>query len=285
MENKKVNFFAIPVFSFVPTKYNKLVKEKGGKIFGALLIAFIVMAIINCITFSISFKDVTNVIAQQCPDFELSNGELRCDQVVDIDEEGVFIRIDDSVPGVSLNEFQELVASKRNVGSAIYAGSESLCMYSTSNGFQQIKYADFDASLSATGKTLAFSKDTLIDAWLPLAKSFIYVALFIGAFVAIGMHYFWSLILRLVTYVTCSASNKNLESNEQYRLTVLAKFAVYVCLWIVGQFVAIPSSFLVSAVLSAIFIIIVTVLYKEDMPVMEYSEEVQGIEDNYSDMM
>ena len=38
LADKKVNFFLIPIFSFVPTKYRQLVLEKGGKVFGALLV-------------------------------------------------------------------------------------------------------------------------------------------------------------------------------------------------------------------------------------------------------
>ena len=43
-----MNFFAIPVFSFVPPKYRDLVKESGGKIFGALLICFLIMGNFSC---------------------------------------------------------------------------------------------------------------------------------------------------------------------------------------------------------------------------------------------
>lgn len=265
MENKKINFFAIPVFSFVPTKYKELIKEKGGKIFGALLIAFLIFAVVDVIVMHNGFGEVEKTISDNCPDFYLTGGTLYCDEVVDIDEDGVLIRIDCSTKGPSLDEFKSIVDSKK-AQSAIYCGSESASLYSTSNGFQQITYADLDKSFQATGSTggLNFSKESLIKTILPIIEGIASVVIIIGAFFVIVFHYLLCLILKLITKLVCSIAKKNIEPAEMYRLTVLARFAVYTLIWLVGQFVYVPSSFILGLVITIVYIIVIVSLYKED---------------------
>lgn len=264
MENKKVNFFAIPVFSFVPTKYKELIKEKGGKIFGALLIAFLIMSIIDAVVLHFGFGEVKEMVSEKCPDFVLAGGELLCSEKVEIDEEGVFIKIDCDTPGISLDDFQGLIADKR-LQSAIYLGSESLTMYSASNGIQQIKYADLDRAFAQSGgKGLSFSKDSLVDSVLPIIESVCMVVVILSAFIIVGFHYLVCLIYKLITSLACNILHKDIEDKEKYRLTVLARFAIVVIMWLVGQFVFIPSSTLVGIILTVAYIFVVVKLYEED---------------------
>lgn len=275
MENKKVNFFAIPVFSFVPPKYKELIKEKGGKIFGALLIAFLLMAIVNAIALHIGFGEVKDVISKNCPSFVLTGGELICDEKVEVDEEGVFLKIDCDTPGIDLDEFQSLVTGKR-LQSAIYCGSESFAMYSVSNGFQQMKYADIDRAFAQTnGHGLNFSKDSLIDSVLPIIESVCMVVVVLSGFFMVGFHYLVCLIFKLATSLACNMFHKNIDSKEMYRLTVLARFAVVFVMWLAGLFVSIPSSTLVGIILAVAYIFVIVKLYEED----EMNDQITNYEE------
>lgn len=275
MENKKVNFFAIPVFSFVPPKYKELIKEKGGKIFGALLLAFLLMAIVNAIALHIEFGEVKDVISKNCPSFVLTGGELICDEKVEVDEEGVFLKIDCDTPGIDLDEFQSLVTGKR-LQSAIYCGSESFAMYSVSNGFQQMKYADLDRAFAQTnGRGLNFSKDSLIDAVLPIIESVCMVVVVLSGFFLVGFHYLVCLIFKLATSLACNMFHKNIDSKEMYRLTVLARFAVVFVMWLAGLFVSIPSSTLVGIILAVAYIFVIVKLYEED----EMNDQITNYEE------
>jgi len=277
MENKKVNFFAIPVFSFVPTKYKELIKEKGGKIFGALLIAFLIIAIVNAIMLHKGFNEVKEMVDDNCPSFVLSNGELMCDEVVEVDEDGVYFKIDCTTTGISMDEFKDIVESK-NAQSAFYCGSERAVMYSTSNNYQEFKYADLEKSMQTS---LSFSKESLINNLLPIIESICVVVIILGTIVVIGLHYLLCLILQLITMLACSIAKKDIESAQKYRLTVLARFAVYVVLWLIGLFVTIPGEFVISLLLTIVYIIVVVALYKNDETIEEEAYyETPAIEEN-----
>ena len=69
-----MNLFAIPAFTFVPVNYRELVEENGGKVFGALLICFIILGLITGIRGSAVMSEVTDSVKAECPDFELKNG-------------------------------------------------------------------------------------------------------------------------------------------------------------------------------------------------------------------
>lgn len=279
MENKKVNFFAIPVFSFVPTKYKELIKEKGGKIFGALLIAFLIIAIVNAVMLHSGFNEVKEMVDKNCPDFALVNGELMCDDVVEVDEDGVYFKIDCTTSGISMDEFKAIVEAK-NVQSAFYCGAESAVMYSTSNGYQEFTYADLEKNFQTS---ISFSKDSLINNLLPIIESICVVVIIVGTIVVIGLHYLLCLILQLITGLVCSVAKKDIDSAPKFRLTVLARFAVYVVLWLIGLFVTIPGKFVVGLLLTVIYIIVIVALYKDDN--IDNTEEVSyyeapAIEDN-----
>ena len=88
-----MNFFAIPVFSFVPPKYKKLVDEKSGKVFGALLLCFILLALITAFRAVSGMGALKNAVIKECPDFDLSNGEFTIDKDYKYDNDGVYCLI------------------------------------------------------------------------------------------------------------------------------------------------------------------------------------------------
>ena len=128
-----------------------------------------------------------------------------------------------------------------------------------------MKYADIDRALAQTnGHGLNFSKDSLIDAVLPIIESVCMVVVVLSGFFMVGFHYLVCLIFKLATSLACNMFHKNIDSKEMYRLTVLARFAVVFVMWLAGLFVSIPSSILVGIILAVAYIFVIVKLYEED---------------------
>lgn len=239
MEEKKINFFAIPVFSFVPPKYKKLIKEKPGKVFGILLICFLVMYLITAIVATFTIDRVGDVISSECPDFSLANGTFSCEKPLYVNEDGFIFVIDSSIDEVSAEDVQELVdSSDEFVQGAFVAGSKSMVIYQPGQGYQSIKYSDLD---SVFGGEVYLTKDSVIGSLLPIVKGFMVVVMLFAAFFAIGWHYFVCLILQLLTYIGESIFKHPLDGTERYRTTVLARFPVVFIAWFAEIFgISIP---------------------------------------------
>ncbi len=264
MEENKINFFAIPAFSFVPPKYNKLIKESAGKIFGALLICFLIMALITAVKVNLTLTDVGDEIRANCPDFSLVGGEFEIEQSYSIDEDGVYIVIDDSLEDVTEDDIREVV-SGGNYQSAIILGKYSFAMYSNGQ-FQARDYSEFDG--------LTFSKDSLLDKFIPLIKNVVFIAILLGAFFSIGLYYFVALIVQLFTMMFEKIFGVQFDGVERYRTTVLAKFPVHVLVFVLGLF-NVNIGMWINLVLQIAFIAVVMFMFKK-----ANESDVQMIEDN-----
>ena len=79
-DDKKVNFFLIPFFSFIPTKYDRLVREKGGKVFAILGIVFSLIA-------GLAFVYYGKIVMDVMPDF-VYFAENQDEIIADYDRDG-----------------------------------------------------------------------------------------------------------------------------------------------------------------------------------------------------
>lgn len=266
METKSVNFFSIPVLSFNPKSYKQLVKEKAGKIFAALLLCFIVGSIISAVVTVKEFTSAMTLVKNELPYFCLSDGELSCEQKIELDEEGYYLLLDDSVSDYSISDLQKFMSSRQGYTEmAMVIGSDGITVYNRSNGFNQITYSQLEQAFSPNGNQHLFiDKDILIDKFVPLVNSFIYIFTIIGAIFVIGAHYLVCLLLQFVVNIAETIFDITVDKVERYRLTVLAKFAVAVLLWAVGLFVAVPHSFMISILLSAAYIFVIVYFLKNN---------------------
>ena len=248
-----MNFFAIPVFSFVPVKYRELVEEKGGKVFGALLVCFIILGIISGVRGTVAMNEVSDGIKSDCPDFELKGGEFSIDDAYVFDEDNVYMQVDDSIDKVSAADV-EAVSSTGKYQSVVIVGKHSAGMFN--NGQIQVidydKLGDFD-----------ISKDKLVNTFLPAINVIIIIACILGAFIAIGLYYLVALILQFLTSVFSKSFFKNeLEETERFRITVLAKFPPYILIYVLKA-LGLHIGFFVNITLQLGFIALVLYFYAQ----------------------
>ena len=221
-----MNFFAIPVFSFVPPKYKKLVDEKSGKVFGALLLCFILLALITAFRAVSGMGELKNAVIRECPDFDLSNGEFTIDKDYKYDNDGVYCYISDNIETVSAADVERVAKSGRNYDSIIIIGKKGAGSYNNRE-YQTIDFDDI--------KTFSLSKDKVVNTYLPALNIIIVAGCIIGAFFSIAIYYLMSLILQFVTGAFSKGFFKReLNEKERFRITVLGKFPPYVIIWIIN---------------------------------------------------
>ena len=271
MEEKKMNFFAIPVFSFVPPKYKQIIKESAGKIFGALLICFLIMACINAVKVNVAMNDVTDEIRDNCPEFELMGGEFEIEKPFSFDEDNVYVNIDDSIENVTDDDVKEIVLDG-NYQSVIIIGKYSFGMYNNGQ-IQAFKYSDLN--------NFTISKDKLCDEFLPMIKNIAILCVILWAFVSIGVFYFVALIMQLFTMMFASIFGKQLDGVQRYRMTVIAKFPIHVIVFVIGLITPSLIGFWANFILQAVFIALAVFMYDNDDDVIEVP--VEAIEDKTED--
>jgi hypothetical protein len=224
-EDEIMNFFAIPVFSFVPPKYRELVEESGGKIFGALLICFIILSTISGVRAAYSLGDFAEMFDTECPDFELKNGVFSIEEPYVMEEDGTYVEIDDSIGKVPAGDVEAVQASG-DYENVCIVGSESVGIYNEGK-YQVFNFEDFG--------DFGISKQQLSESLFPAIKVIIIVGFIIGAFISIGIYYLVALILQFaVGAIAKSAFKLELSDRDRFRTTVLGKFPPHVLVYILG---------------------------------------------------
>ncbi len=249
--DKRVNFFLIPFFSFVPTKYRQLVIEKGGKVFGALLVWFVILNIITGIIAASGIDKVADELRAELPDFELANGRMTIETPMLEDKDGTYIEIDDSLSGITASNIDEVYKSGY-YKQILIAGSDSAGIYSDGR-VQVLKYSDLNG--------FEMSRDKLCNKWIPMLKPLIIIFMIIGAFFSIGVYYLAALIIQFPAgFLGGLITKREFGSVERFRITVLAKFPVFVLIYIIKKF-SLKVNLLVNIILQLIFILLVMYFY------------------------
>lgn len=254
MDERKINFFAIPVFTFIPQKYRELVKENGGKVFASLLIWFVLLNVITGIVASSAVNDMRDALESELPDFELSGSVLTVSEPYVYDDEGVYLEVNDELEGISASMLEEEAVNGNNTSVMLF-GRDSAGMYSDGQT-RVFNYSEFP--------NLTLSKDIVCNRWLPMLKPVLVIFFIFAAFVSIGFYYLAAVILQLpASFMAKQFFNFTLDNTERFRFTVLAKFPVYVAVYVVEKF-GLSVNFWVDLILQLVMIAVVLNFYRKD---------------------
>ena len=248
-----MNFISIPIFSFVPTKYRELTKESGGKIFGGLLVFFILMGIISGAVWASRVGELTSIVESDCPDFELANGKFTIERPFHFDSDGVYMDIDPSIQSATSADI-EAIRKKGSYQTVMIIGSNGFASYN--NG--QVQEYGFD-----TFKDFAISKTTLVNSIFPAIKAGVFICLLIGSFLSIGIYYLVAVILQYLTgLIAKSFFSVELAEQERFRTTVLGKFPPHVLIFVL-KLVGVPIGFIANLLMQLAFIAVCVYFYKK----------------------
>ncbi len=247
-----MNFISIPVFSFIPPKYRDLVRESGGKIFGGLLVFFILMGVISGVVWASRVGKLADIVSSECPDFALNNGSFSIEKPFHFDQDGVYLDIDSAIQNVSEDDVRA-IREKGSYQSVMILGGNGLAMYSDGR-FQEISFDQI--------KDFSISKSDLMNKLFPIVKIGLVILFFVGAFVSIGIYYLVAVILQYLTsFIANSFFHVELPEKERFNLTVLGKFPPHVLVYIFGL-IGFPVGFFINLVLQVGFITLCIYFYK-----------------------
>ena len=255
MEGSKTNIFLIPPFSFIPAKYRKLLFESGGKVFASLLIYFILLNIITGIIASTSISGLGEEVKNALPDFELSNGKLSVEEPMEYDKDGSYVAVDDSITDITYSMIEDIVNSG-DYKTVMVAGRDAIGIFSDEK-IQLFEYSQIP--------NFELSRSTLCDKWIPMLKPVIIIFFVFAAFFEIGIYYLAAVILQIPAgLIASSFTGRKFGETERFRVSVLAKFPVYVIVFILKK-IGLPVGFLINIVLQLAGIVIYMFFYNKSL--------------------
>ena len=261
MEEKNIKLFEIPVFSFVPPKYKEIVKERAGKIFGAILICFVILAAITAIRVGFIMTAATKGFIASCPDFSIKGGIFDIEKPYSYDDGDIYLWIDDSVETVSKETVKDL-AYNYDYRSILILTRKAIGV--CSNGrIEVFNYSDFG--------DFTFSKDALINKVMPTITTVVVICIMCFSIVQVGLYYLIALIMQLFVMVFASTFKKEIAPEYRFRMAVLAKLPVHVLIFFINL-VGFHINMWANLALQVGYIAVVVYFYdhkKEDEPIVE----------------
>lgn len=202
---------SLSVYSF--KSYKEFLNNRKSKVF---LFAIVVMLIYFVLTIIVPFFQLGSglgaMIREEVPDFELSNGVLWVDEIVQIDDGSNCIWVDTNPDEVfyDASEMESYYAGYINV---ILMDSEKVIIKNSSSAMQQYRFDELGIN---------FSKDDL-EALVP-SKYFIIVVVMIITYVVMTMLFFFGvLFVALIGMIVASSMKYQLTFGQLYLLGIYSR--------------------------------------------------------------
>ena len=204
---------ALSIYSY--GSYSEFLKNKKGKVFGFgmllilfyFLISMFIPAMINIGTPSGLTRQAREII----PDFELKNGTLWVDDVIELEEAGTYVCIDTD-PSSYFYSAREMEPLLRGYSSVIMMDSEKMIL--KSNGeIQELYFYELD---------LDFDKEDLL-AYVPTLYTIIIVVEIFAYFWMVALFFFGVLFVALLAMIVNSVMHYKLTFGQLYLLGVYSR--------------------------------------------------------------
>lgn len=202
---------SLSVYSF--KSYKEFLNNRKSKVF---LFAIVVMLIYFVLTIIVPFFQLGSglgaMIREEVPDFELSNGVLWVDEIVQIDDGSNCIWVDTNPDEVfyDASEMEPYYAGYINV---ILMDSEKVIIKNSSSAMQQYRFDELGIN---------FSKDDL-EALVP-SMYFIIVVVMIITYVVMTMLFFFGvLFVALIGMIVASSMKYQLTFGQLYLLGIYSR--------------------------------------------------------------
>lgn len=195
--------------------YSKFLKNKKGKVFGyglLLMLIYVLVAYLIPGTIRMGTPDsMARSFRENVPNFELKNGTLWVDTVVDMEQSGTYIYIDTD-PDYVLYDADELSGFLRGYRQAILMDSEKMIV--KSNGeVQQGYFSDLG---------LEFSRDEL-EGIIPTLYVLYYIIMIFGYIWMTALFFFGVLFVALIGLIISSSMKCQLTFGQLYLMGIYSR--------------------------------------------------------------
>lgn len=203
--------------SFIPTQYSRLTKVKTGSMIGFVTLLALVATIISLISFTISFASLdVKGLANQLPDFEITNGRLYLEEEFLYDEDEIFVYATEDISDFSYDDAAMLMGEGYN--DIILIGREGLSL------MQNGEYQQFDFS----NADMDIDRDMIVDTLVPIIMILVilgYIFFFVGR---VLWYFLCAAIYMVLGLLIALIMKKQLPTAALYRTAVYAKVLMFV---------------------------------------------------------
>lgn len=211
-----MNIFKEMVLSVYNYKsYKEFLQNKKGKVFGfGLMLVLIYFAVTIIIPFAVNQirnGSLTELIEEDVPDFELKDGFLWVDDVIEYDGGTTFVCID-TEPGSYFYDAYEMAAYLSDYTTAILMDSEKMII--KSNG--KVEGAYF------SNMDFEFSKEALLG-WVPYAYAILTVVYILVYIWMAAVFFFGVLFVALLGMIVSSCMKYQLTFGQLYLLGIYSR--------------------------------------------------------------
>ena len=203
----------LSVYSF--GSYKQFLQNRKGKVFGfgvmLMVIYFAVTALVPSLGTLFSSNGSVRAAIENIPDFKLKNGTLWVDDVIEVDEGGMYVYIDTD-PNYYFYDADEMAYYLNEYTNAILMDSEKMII--KSNGqVQGFYFSDLGAD---------FDKEALM-ALVPLVYIGFVVGIFFGYIFSTAFFFFGVLFVALIGMIVASSLKYQLTFGQLYLLGVYSR--------------------------------------------------------------
>ncbi|MDE7428257.1 MAG: DUF1189 domain-containing protein, partial [Lachnospiraceae bacterium] len=174
---KAPNIFQQFILSFVPTKYDRLMKVKVGSMILFVMFLAFVSVVISFISYMIGLTSFdVNALVDQLPDFTITDGNLDIEEDFLYEEGDMYVYITDDVEGFTYGDAAWKAAD--GYRDIILVGRKQIYIMQN-KGKLRYQYVGFETF----GRNKQLSKERAVDALMPVLRGlliFEYIVTFVG---------------------------------------------------------------------------------------------------------
>ena len=254
---------ALSIYSF--GSYKEFLQNKKGKVFGfgvmLMLIYFVITMLIPGLVTVFAPNGGIHTVLENIPDFELKNGELWIDDVVEIDEAGTYIYIDTD-PEFVFYDADEMAPMLSEYTTAILVDSEKMIIKSEGQ-VQGFYFSDFGEG--------DFNKDNLMGLMPTIYIGFVFL-MFLLYIIATALFFFGVLFVALLGMIVASALRYQLTFGQLYLLGIYSRTLPLIIKAVVSLLpFNIPYFWVINFGLSVLILFLAIKKMSEEQPPQQYN--------------
>ena len=211
-----MNLFKEMILSIYDYKsYQEFLKNRKSKIFGfglvLMLVYFMITMVIPFVKFEITTGGFASLIKEYVPDFELEDGYLQVEDVIEVDEGDTYLYIDTD-PEYYFYDAEEMEEYLYGYSQVILMDSEKIIVKNDGD-VQGLYYSELE---------LDFSRDDLVD-WVPYAYLIVVIFMIFAYIWETALFFFGVLFVALLGMIAASCMKQNLTFGQLYILGIYSR--------------------------------------------------------------